>query len=208
MYIPASFREDRLAAQHSLIRAFPFAVMISAVEGAPFASHVPFLLDPGRGPLGTLRAHVARQNPHWHGFADGREALVVFQGPHAYISPTWYDSQPAVPTWNYAAVHAYGVPRIADETALRTILLDLVAAFETPNSPYEIADDYLARMAKGVVGFEIEMTRIEGKVKMGQNRSVQDREHVLCALAESDRAGDRELAEWMVSRAVDAPEAP
>ncbi|HLJ54338.1 MAG TPA: FMN-binding negative transcriptional regulator [Chthonomonadaceae bacterium] len=197
MYVPSWFREERLAAQHALMRSYPFAALVSEVDGAPFASHVPFSLDPVRGPCGTLRAHVARSNPHWRSFDAGREALVIFQGPHAYVSPTWYTDRPAVPTWNYAAVHAYGIPRLLDGEPLGTLLRELVAEFEAPDSGLDLADEYVEQMARGVVGFEIEIGRIEGKVKMGQNRSSADRHAVVRALAASERNGDRELAEWM-----------
>src|SRR5437868_7041638 len=106
MYIPAHFREDDPERLHSLIQEYSFGMLVTCEVGRPFASHLPFLLDTGRGPQGTLRAHLARANPQWQSFASGQEALVIFQGPHAYLSPSWYETHPSVPTWNYAAVHA------------------------------------------------------------------------------------------------------
>src|SRR5262245_32627214 len=107
MYIPNSFREDDQAELHDLMRQNNFAILVTQHGGAPFATHAPFLLDAERGPHGTLLAHIARANPQWRDFDGQQEALVIFQGPHAYISPSWYEVAPSVPTWNYAAVHAY-----------------------------------------------------------------------------------------------------
>src|ERR1051325_4993135 len=120
MYIPNSFREDDPALLHELIRQYNFGILVTQHDSSsssgqgvsPFAAHLPFLVDAKRGPHGTLVAHMARANPQWRDFADGREALAIFQGPHAYISPSWYDEPVSVPTWNYAVVHAYGTPRI------------------------------------------------------------------------------------------------
>lgn len=206
MYIPAWFKEQRLATLHDLIRRYPFAPLVTEIDGAPFAGHFPFLLDSERGEFGTLCAHMARPNPQWHGFGDGKEALVLFQGPHAYISPSWYASAPAVPTWNYAVVHAYGVPRVVDNTALRAILLETVAMFEGLDTRAPIPEEYFVKMAFGVVGFEIEITRIEGKFKLSQNRSDEDRLRVIRALNGSSRAGDREAAEQMLAIAPETRE--
>src|SRR5688572_31558658 len=123
MYIPSSFRADNPAELQTLMRRHNFAILVtqqysspgSDRGGAPFATHLPFLLEAERGPRGTLLAHMARANPQWRDFAAGQEALVIFQGPHAYISPSWYEVHPSMPTWNYAAIHAYGVPRVVDD---------------------------------------------------------------------------------------------
>src|SRR6266516_4165261 len=115
MYIPAAFRETRLEVVHSLIREHSFGTLVSQLDGQLFATHLPFLLDAGRGPQGTLLGHMARANPHWECFSEpDLESLVIFQGPHAYVSPSWYLSDLAVPTWNYTAVHAYGVASILE----------------------------------------------------------------------------------------------
>ena len=197
MYIPHWYREERLATLHDLMRRYPFAPLVTEVAGAPFASHLPFLLDPERGKFGTVRSHMARPNAQWGGFTAEQEGLVIFQGPHAYISPSWYASQPSVPTWNYAVVHAYGIPRCVDECALRRILLETVATFDPPESSVPIPEEFFAKMARGVVGFEIEITRLEGKFKLSQNRSQEDRQGVIQALEGSSRAGDQEAALWM-----------
>lgn len=197
MYIPRWFQEARLAKLHGLICSNPFAPMVTQVDGRPFATHLPFLLDRARGEFGTLRGHMARANPQWRSFADGVEALVIFQGPHAYVSPTWYAEQPAVPTWNYAVAHVYGEVRCVDGPALRKILTDTVEEFETARDRVTLPDEYFERMAESVVGFEIRITRLEGKVKLSQNRSLEDRLRVIAALRETGRPGDREMADCM-----------
>jgi transcriptional regulator len=189
MYLPKMFREDDLAVLHGLIRENSFGILITQHDGAPFASHLPFLLDETRGPHGTLLAHMARANPQWRDFEAGQEALAIFHGPHAYVSPSWYDAVPSVPTWNYAAVHAYGAPRIVeDPAALRELLERLVdlheSAFERP-WPMRLPDEYLHKMMHGIVGFEIEIARIEGKLKLSQNRAEGERHRVAEALGAS-----------------------
>jgi transcriptional regulator len=190
MYIPNSFRADDRAQLHALMRQYNFAILVTFHEGAPFATHLPFLLDGERGPHGTLLAHMARANPQWRDFAAGTEALVIFQGPHAYISPSWYEVHPSVPTWNYAAIHAYGIPRVVeDPTKLSQMLQALVDTHESAFAqPWrmELPGDYLDKMMRAVVGFEIAITRLEGKLKLSQNRSVSDQQRVTQALASSD----------------------
>ena len=117
MYIPKSFQVTDPEVLAAFIRAHSFATLVSAVDGTPFATHLPLLLDQG-----TLLGHVARANPHWQAFDGQREALAIFHGPHAYISPTWYATGPAVPTWNYAAVHVYGAPRLIEGEALAALV--------------------------------------------------------------------------------------
>jgi len=189
MYIPKHFREDDLNTLHDLMRVYSFATLITQHEGVPFATHLPFILDAQRGPYGTLLAHVARANPQWRDFNSEQEVLVIFQGPHAYVSPSWYEVELSVPTWNYAAVHAYGIPRlIEDGEELYQLLKALIetheSQFENP-WPFQLPDDYLQKMMRGIVAFEIEITRLEGKFKMSQNRTASERENVIAALNES-----------------------
>ena len=132
---------------------------------------------------------MTRANPQWHDFDKAQEVLVIFQGPHVYISPSWYEVELSVPTWNYAVVHAYGLPRlIEDQVKLYNLLKSLIhtheAHFEKP-WPFNLPDDYLQKMMHGIVGFEIEITRLEGKFKMSQNRTESERENVIAALQES-----------------------
>lgn len=201
MYIPAPFREDDLPTLHALMRRHSFATLVTVHEGRPFATHLPFLLDAGRGPLGTLRAHLARANPQWQGLEDGGEVLVIFQGPHAYVSPSWYETQPNVPTWNYVAVHAYGPTRLLNDEELAETLRQTVSEYETPQpQPWTIdalPDEYVRKMSRAIVGFEIALTRLEGKAKMSQNKPVGDRRGVIAALQAAGDPDSLAVAAWM-----------
>jgi len=189
MYIPKHFRVDDLNTLHDLMRAYSFATLITQHEGVPFATHLPFILDAQRGPYGTLLAHVARANPQWRDFTSEQEVLVIFQGPHAYVSPSWYEVELSVPTWNYAAVHAYGVPRLVEDgeelyQLLKVLIETHESQFENP-WPFQLPHDYLQKMMRGIVAFQIEITRLEGKFKMSQNRTASERENIIAALNES-----------------------
>lgn len=200
MYSPPNFAEDDRQTLDAVIRANPFGLLISMLDGAPCATHLPFLLDGGR-----LCAHMARANPQWQGFAAGSEALCIFQGPHAYVSPSWYTREKAVPTWNYVAVHVRGVPRIIEDAhECRAMQQRLVAEFEaeseTPWSMEGLPESYLAGQMQAIVNFEIPVTRIDGKFKLNQNRTAEDRAGVIAALRESPREADRATAELMAAR--------
>jgi len=204
MYIPAAFREDRLDVLHGLIREHSFGALVTTTEAGPFATHLPFLLDRDRGPVGTLRGHLARANEHWHSL-EGVEALVIFAGPHSYITPTWYPTPVAVPTWNYVAIHAYGRPRlIQDGPELRRILDDTIAEFEARFTyqwqPPE--GDYVPTLMRNVVGFEIELTQLEGKAKLSQNRSRGDQTAVIAGLRAQGDAQGLAVADLMAARLV------
>jgi transcriptional regulator len=211
MYVPEHFRESRIETLHALIRANSFGTIISTTDGAPFATHLPFLIDAERGSGGTLVGHMARANPHWHAFAGPDapaptatgESLVIFSGPHGYVSPSWYETPIAVPTWNYAAVHVYGLPRVVDdETAVTELLARTVdtyeSGFEHPWRVDRLSGDLVERLAKNIVAFELPIARIEGKLKLSQNRSAADRRRVVQALQGSGAPGDLALAELMV----------
>lgn len=204
MYTPDAFAETDLDRLHDLIESYDFGMLICNGKPTPLVSHLPFVLDRSQGPNGTLQAHMARANPHWQSF-DG-EVLVVFRGPHAYISPSWYTPDaPAVPTWNYAVVEAYGTPRIVDDPAeLRAQQERLVAANETGRSPSWNMDGqppaYIAGMLKGIVAFEIPIDRLEGKFKLSQNRSTDDSAGVIDGLRATGRAEDAMLANLMTKR--------
>jgi transcriptional regulator len=200
MYVPQHFSVDDLAHLHEVIRRNAFGIVTSLVDGRLMATHVPFMIDPGRGPNGTLLAHMARANPHWRGFDGKSEVLVVFSGPHGYISPRWYAARtPAVPTWNYVAVHAYGVPVLHDDPReSRAHLGQLASTFEAGRAhPWHIDDeptDFIDKMVLGVVAFEIPIVRIEGKAKLSQNRPAEDRPRIIAALR---AAGETSLADAM-----------
>ena len=183
MYIPRHFAKDDRAALDALIRDYAFGLLITCDEGRPFATHIPFVFDAGAGENGTLLAHVSRANPHWRGFDGTREALAIFQGPHAYVSPSWYETKNAVPTWNYTAVHAYGRPRAMTEKEQTVgVLRRLIAEHETkatgPWSMDGLPADYMDMMVKGIVAFEMPIDRLEGKFKLNQNKSEADRRGV------------------------------
>lgn len=194
MYIPSFNQVTDPAILHDLMQRFSFATLVTQHDGRPFATHLPFLVDPAWGEQGRLLAHLAKANPQWTDFAPGVEALVIFQGPHAYISPSWYETQPSVPTWNYAVVHAYGTPRvIEDEEQIEEVLRRLVAThedgFEEPWTVEQVPADYLQKMKRGIVTFEMPILRLEGKLKLSQNRSVADRTRVVETLGQHAEDG-------------------
>ncbi|HVZ38021.1 MAG TPA: FMN-binding negative transcriptional regulator [Candidatus Kapabacteria bacterium] len=203
MYIPKDFRQEDRRLLHRFMRAFSFATLVTCRSGAPFATHLPVLLDADRGSLGVLLAHMARANPQWRDLAAGEEALVIFQGPHRYITPSWYTEHPSVPTWNYTVVHAYGRTSIIDDrTGVLALLERLVATHEAAFAePWilDVSDEWTAGLTSGIVAFEIELTRIEGKFKLNQNRSQADREAVIRALLGSREDADRQLGEFMAN---------
>ncbi len=205
MYIPNHFAFPKGAAAElqDLIEAHNFGILVAA-GGSLEAAHLPFVLDRSRGPQGTLIAHVARPNPIWRGFAAGQEVLAIFQGPHVYVSPDWYAARGLVPTWNYVAVHAYGVPRILeDDAAVTDALARLTRTMEEglapkpPWSPAEIAAPSFAALKRGIVAFEIEIGRLEGKRKLNQNRTAADRAGVVRALEASGEPDGLAVARLM-----------
>ena len=189
MYVPKHFEAADVAWCHDLMRREPFAILVGTDKaGVPFATHLPVLLDETPAPLGRLVGHVARPNPQWQLFAPDRPVLVVFAGAHAYVSPSLYAQHPSVPTWNYVAVHAYGVPRVIEDPGeVRALLERLVRTFEdgrsTPWRMDSLADTYLNGMMRGIVAFEIPITRLEGKAKLSQNRPASDQARVRAGLA-------------------------
>jgi transcriptional regulator len=203
MYIPKQFEAPGVAWCHDLIRGEPFAILVGIDQtGIPLATHLPVLLDETPAPLGTLLAHVARPNPQWQIFAPDRPVLVVFPGAHTYVSPSWYGQHPSVPTWNYVAVHAYGVPRVIEDPGRVRALLDrLVRTFEDGRpAPWRmdgLPDDYVNGMMRGILAFEIPIDRLEGKAKLSQNRPAGDRARVRAALAAADDPMARAVAELM-----------
>ena len=202
MYIPPHFAQHDRDALFDLIEAHSFGALVTAPDGVPFATHLPFLLDRERE---VLRGHMARANPQWQSFASGvSESLVVFQGPHAYISPSWYETRLSVPTWNYTVVHVYGVPRLlTDAGALLQLLTDLVHQHESPLAEQWSMDvlpaDYVDGMAQAIVGFEIPIARLEGKWKLSQNRASGDVVGAAAGLAEQADAGSQDVAALMRS---------
>lgn len=197
MYIPNKFKMTDITQQHEFIEEFGFGVMISACGGLS-ATHLPFVLIRGESEHGTLYAHCARANPLWKDL-QGQNVLVIFTGPHAYISPSWYTSKPAVPTWNYTAVHAYGVVSLLNAQ-------DTLIAVDQVTHKYEprllidrdiVTDQIKRKLLAGIVGFKIELTKIEGKAKLGQNRSKEDQTGVYNALNNSKDLNNLALAKYI-----------
>lgn len=202
MYTPRSFREDDLSVLHALIREHSFGILISQDGDRPLATHLPFMIDPARGgPNGTLVSHMARANPHWKSWTDTTRVLSIFHGPHAYISPDWYETQETVPTWNYATVHAYGTPRlIHDPEELRAMVTRLVNLHEDHvGSGWDrgLMESVMSVELRAIVGFEIPIDAIEGKLKFNQNRSLADQRGVAEHLSRSGDSLERASGEIM-----------
>jgi transcriptional regulator len=201
MYSPQQFEEQQLTVLHDLIRSHPLGTFVVVANAGLEANHIPFLVDPDKGVYGTLRGHVARANPVWNQFGNAVEALAIFQGPESYITPSWYPSKHAdgraVPTWNYAVVHAYGQPKMIED---RGWLLEHVTQLTTMHEagqalPWEVSDaprDFTEQMLSRIVGIEIPISKLQGKWKVSQNRKVPDRLGVAAGL--ESQATDRSLA--------------
>jgi transcriptional regulator len=209
MYQPDDFRVEDIPEMHALMRARPFAALVSAGSAGLFASHLPTVLKDD-GPCGVIECHLARANPHWRDLAEGNEALMIFQGPEGYITPNWYPSKAlhgkAVPTWNFAVVHAFGRPEVMKEKDwLYRHVTELTAQQErneaNPWAPSDAPDTYIEVMLRGIVGFRFAITRLKGKWKMSQNREVQDRVGVVKGLNARAAGDDLEIAE-VVSRRI------
>jgi transcriptional regulator len=206
MYQPDAFRVDDVPRIHALMRARPFAALISSGSLGLYATHLPTRLK-DEGSLGTIECHLARANPQWKELAGSDEVLMIFQGAEGYITPNWYPSKAehgkVVPTWNYAVVHAYGLPEVIDDRDwLRRHVAALTAQQEAHDAePWSLADAperYVEVMLRGIVGIRLPITRLEGKWKMSQNREMQDREGVVKGLGERAEGDDAELAAMVV----------
>ena len=202
VYIPSHFAESRREVLADFIRDHNFGILMTAGAGGMIASHIPFLYDAEDGPHGTLWAHVARGNPQLKDLSAGQEALAIFEGPHGYITPRWYATHPAVPTWNYSIVHAYGTAEpIEDVAALERLVARLAdhheAGAETPWRLGDQPEKYRQGMLRGISGFAIRVTRLEGKFKLSQNRDATDRARVIAGLRTE---GSTDLADLMAKR--------
>ena len=205
VYLPKHFTETRSAELAGLMQRYSFATIVTQGDGGLIASQLPFMYRAEEGPHGTLLCHLAKPNPQVDDLRAGREVLVIFSGPHAYVSPSWYATRPAVPTWNYAAVHAYGTPQpIEEPDALIRLVGALSEIYEGGRkAPWRLADepaDYVEGMVRGIIGFAIPVTRLEGKYKLNQNRSATDRQRVVAALREESDTLAHDVAALMVGR--------
>jgi transcriptional regulator len=199
MYIPPANRVEDVAKTRAFIHAHGFATLVTSKQGIPWASHLPVLLDE-RDDGDRLRSHMARVNEQWRHFNPNEEVLCVFHGPHAYISPSWYSSKVAVPTWNYAVVHAYGIAKVEDDGFLRRVVEDTTLKYESKQaSPWklDLPDGTISSLMKAIVGFSIQITRVETKFKLGQNRSKEDQQGTLTALKRSVDGDSRSLADFI-----------
>ena len=204
VYLPPAFTETREEVLFAHIERHDFGLLVTHGADGIESSQIPFLVE-RRGEQIRLQGHLARPNPQVADLAAAAEALAVFTGPHAYISPSWYQAAPAVPTWNYATVHVYGAPRLIDDPEwLRSLLLRLSARHEAREAaPWRMRDlprAYLESMLRGIVGIEIEISRLEGKFKLSQNRPASDRPRIIAALERRDDQTSREVAGLMRDR--------
>ena len=206
MYLPRHFEESRVEVMRALIQEHPLGVLVTLGSNGLNANHIPIEVDPEPAPLGTLRGHVARANPVWRDHVADVEALVVFQGPAGYVTPSWYPTKrqtgKVVPTYNYAVVHAYGPLRIVEDAAwLRNLVGRLTDRFEaTRSEPWQVTDapaGYIDAQLRAIVGIEIPLTRLLGKWKVSQNKSAEDRAGVAEALLAGDHPDAAALAQAM-----------
>jgi len=204
MYTPKNFAVEDVGEVHALMRARPFAILVTHGADGLIATHLPTVLKvDGETPLGCIECHVARPNPHWRSFSPQTDALMIFQGPEAYIRPGWYPSKAehgkVVPTWNYTVVHAYGRLEVVQDLAwLKAHVSELTqqqeAPFAEPWSTADAPESFLATMLRGIVGLNFTITRVEGKAKMSQNREPRDRSGVVGGLTGRGLGEDGEIA--------------
>jgi transcriptional regulator len=202
VYVPSAFAESDTARLHEFIRRHNFGVLTSTSEGGLIASHLPLLLDADDGPHGRLLGHMAAANPQWRGLRG--EILAIFSGPHAYVSPSWYEEGGTVPTWNYVAVHAYGTFHlVADRDGLLGILRRSVQTYESPRPEpwaFDESAPHVEAMLRSIVGFRIELTRLEGKWKLSQNHPEGRRRKVIRALEARPDEDSQAIARLMSER--------
>ncbi|MEQ9091060.1 MAG: FMN-binding negative transcriptional regulator [Balneola sp.] len=198
MYTPSSFKEENPDILFDLIEVHNFGIIFSQHEDQPEATHLPFLVHREKGKHGTLIAHFAKANKHWKKLDESKDVLVVFQGPHSYISPAWYVNRAEVPTWNYATVHVFGKPKIIEDVAeLNKMVKELTHFHENQeNTGWRLDEvpekDYNTDL-KAIVGLEIEISKIEGKFKFNQNKSDKDQESVIAKMEDSGRKDISEI---------------
>jgi transcriptional regulator len=197
MFIPNKFKMTELSEKHQFIHDFGFGLLVSSADGLS-ATHLPFVLETDEGEQGILYAHCARANPHWKNL-DGQNVLVIFTGPHSYISPSWYTSKPAVPTWNYSAVHTNGIATLLNQQDTLKTVDQIVDKYEPQLLVKRdiVTDSFKQQMLAAIVGFKIELTSLEGKLKLGQNRSQSDQSGVYQELKNSSDFDNLALAKYM-----------
>ncbi len=209
MYNPPHFQEQRPEVLHQLIREHSLAALVTLGPEGLIANHVPLILDPDSGPLGTLRGHLSRVNPQWRDSLPEVSALAIFQGPSAYITPSWYptkeESGKVVPTYNYMVVHAHGPLQTYDEPRLlERNVRDLTelheSRFALPWSVDDAPPEYVKGLLKGIVGIEIPIARLEGKWKLSQNRPAEDQQGAVDGLQQAGDPLSTAMSDWIASR--------
>jgi transcriptional regulator len=199
VYIPEFNRQEDRSTILAFMKANPFAILVSNADGVPFATHLPLLIDEAGDQI-MVQGHMAKANAHWKSMKEGEESLVIFHGPHAYISPTLYENRESVPTWNYAAVHLYGEPTLfTDEESLRATLHRMINTFESSYMAQwsELSEQYQSRMMKHIVGFDIKVKRLEAKFKLSQNRTKGEQAQVIQSLNQSEDSNVSGVAHLM-----------
>jgi transcriptional regulator len=199
MYIPEFNRVRDHADTVSFVQANPFAILVTSSDAGPFATHIPILVRPADSHM-TLHGHMAKANPHWGFLQSGQESLAIFHGPHAYISPSLYESRESVPTWNYAAVHVYGHARVVSQPErLMEEVREIIHVFDPAYFAQwsSLSDKFRYGMLKQIVGFEMVATRIEAKFKISQNRTKADQAAVIGSLAQSTDSAATGIANLM-----------
>jgi transcriptional regulator len=213
MYLPKAFEENRVEVLHALIRQYPFGALITLNDDGLQANHIPFEIESAPEPFGTLYAHVARANPVWRDLSRNHDALVIFQGPQSYVSPSWYVSKRetgmVVPTWNYVVVHARGrLEPIDDPAWLRAFVEKLTKTHEqVQTEPWNISDapaQYIENQLTAIIGLKLTITGLIGKWKLNQNRSARDRASVIQALVERGTESSLSMAQAMEKTNNDA----
>ncbi|WP_408010317.1 FMN-binding negative transcriptional regulator [Pseudalkalibacillus sp. A8] len=202
MYIPSHFKIENMEVAFDIMKENSFATLFSQHDSMPYATHLPLILDEDKK---DLYGHFARPNKQWKDI-ENQTVLAVFHGPHCYISPSWYETDTAVPTWNYVSVHVYGeVELLGDEQEVMKSLQNMVENYEAPDSPYkleEIDAGYVAGMTKGIQGFKIKINKIEAKAKLSQNHPVERRELIIKELEKSPNTDEQNIARLMKSKLV------
>jgi transcriptional regulator len=201
MYTPKHFRADSPALVEKVVWENSFALLVTPTEDGLKLTHLPCLYDPSQGEHGLIRAHVAKQNSHGRYFDGRHPSTVVFTGPHAYVSPTWYQEHQSVPTWNYAAVHMHGKPIALDGEGSLALLMEMVRFFEGDDSTYDFCagEAYAVKSLSGIIAFEMPVLAIDAKFKMSQNKPEGDRLRVAERLAAGNRSSDVETSRFMAA---------
>lgn len=197
MYTPKHFKIDDESTIYEFIEKYSFATLFSQHKGEPCATHLPLILNVSEN---ALYGHFALPNEQWRD-AENQQILVIFQGPHCYISPSWYETMRAVPTWNYVSIHVYGKMEIIEnQKVIVDSLNDMVKKYESPDSPYNLSDvdpNFIEGMSKGIVAFRINITKIEAKAKLSQNHPVERQELIINQLENTYHQENIQVASLM-----------